>query len=201
MSKQITVDRETWERVMTFVRSYVKPCGNDPLVLCLNHGLTSGGITDEQWQAFLDLPRAYIARSSALNGGNTMSETERATGATDEQIAAAAVVADSYATHFDWRNDRDAETFIEDITNDMCAAIVPPGYRIVPADAVLSEAEREDGGRFVRQVWVDYCRETGDTKPSHSAPWEELSAWDKEVDRRIYEAVFRRIVARGGGGG
>lgn len=50
--------------------------------------------------------------------------------------------------------------------------------------------DREALGKFVRDVWVAYCLETGDTKPSHIAPWEELSEWDKEADRRIGERLW-----------
>lgn len=51
--------------------------------------------------------------------------------------------------------------------------------------------DRETLGRVVRQAWVEYCQEIGDTKPSHLAPWEELSEQDKEADRRIGEAVVK----------
>lgn len=47
-------------------------------------------------------------------------------------------------------------------------------------------------GRIVREAWIRYCLETGDTKASHIAPWESLSAWDKEADRRIALAVASR---------
>ena len=53
---------------------------------------------------------------------------------------------------------------------------------------------REMLGEMVRKEWVRYCIETGDTKPSHIAPWEELSEWDKEADRRIGEAVWNRAI-------
>jgi hypothetical protein len=43
---------------------------------------------------------------------------------------------------------------------------------------------------LVRETWVKYCLETGDTKPSHITPYDELSEWDKEADRRIGEAIF-----------
>jgi hypothetical protein len=49
---------------------------------------------------------------------------------------------------------------------------------------------REELGQMVRQIWIDYCLETGDTKPSHTAPWEQLSDWDREVDMRIGEILF-----------
>ena len=43
---------------------------------------------------------------------------------------------------------------------------------------------------------VAYCQETGDTKPSHLAPWEELSEWDKEADRRIGAAIAVMMAER-----
>jgi len=48
--------------------------------------------------------------------------------------------------------------------------------------------------QFVREAWINYCRETGDTKPSHLTPWEELSEWDKEADRRIATALLDVIL-------
>lgn len=56
-------------------------------------------------------------------------------------------------------------------------------------DTLPGWMSREDVGKLVRQTWIDYCREIGDTKPSHLAPWEELSEQDKEADRRIGDAV------------
>lgn len=51
---------------------------------------------------------------------------------------------------------------------------------------------RDEGGKAVREAWVNYVRETvAEPKPSHVAPWEELSEWDKEADRRIYDAVLK----------
>lgn len=40
-------------------------------------------------------------------------------------------------------------------------------------------------GRIVREVWLRHCREIGDTKASHNAPWEELSDEDRMVDIKI----------------
>jgi len=57
----------------------------------------------------------------------------------------------------------------------------------------LNAVQREFLACIVRQAWVDYCIETGDTKESHIAPWEEISEWDKEADRRIAEAVASYI--------
>lgn len=66
-----------------------------------------------------------------------------------------------------------------------------------PAPDVSDEAlDREKLGRIVREVWVRYAIEHGDTKPGHLAPWEELSEYDREVDRQIGETV---ALASGGG--
>lgn len=54
---------------------------------------------------------------------------------------------------------------------------------------------RECLGRVVRFAWIEYCVSTGDTKPSHIAPWEELSEWDKEADRVIGEAIANVVTA------
>lgn len=56
--------------------------------------------------------------------------------------------------------------------------------------------DREQLGRLVRQVWTAYCLETGDLKPSHVALWEEITEWDREVDRRIGEAVAGAVLRR-----
>jgi hypothetical protein len=49
---------------------------------------------------------------------------------------------------------------------------------------------RELLGKIVREQWVIYCRSIGDDKPSHVAPWAELSEQDKEADRQIGEALW-----------
>jgi len=53
-----------------------------------------------------------------------------------------------------------------------------------------NEKNRDLLGRKVREVWIAYCLEVGDTKPSHIAPYDDLSEVDKEADRRIGEALF-----------
>ena len=53
---------------------------------------------------------------------------------------------------------------------------------------------RETLGKLVRETWVKYCLETGDFKESHIKGWDFLSEWDKEVDRRIGEAVHRYVI-------
>lgn len=45
-------------------------------------------------------------------------------------------------------------------------------------------------GRLVRAVWVEYCKEIGDSNPAHLMPYDLLNETDKEADRRIGEAVM-----------
>lgn len=53
------------------------------------------------------------------------------------------------------------------------------------------EVNREEMGKMVREAWLAYCRETDQpVNHKHSATWEELTEWEKEVDRRIGESLF-----------
>lgn len=56
------------------------------------------------------------------------------------------------------------------------------------------ELSREALGQVVRAEWVRYCKEIGDSKPSHVAPWEALGEADKEADRRIGQAVAQAVL-------
>lgn len=49
--------------------------------------------------------------------------------------------------------------------------------------------DRETLGQVVRAAWIAWAREQPNPKPSWLVPWEELSAADKEADRRIGDAV------------
>jgi hypothetical protein len=49
---------------------------------------------------------------------------------------------------------------------------------------------REFCGKMIRYKWVKRCIETGDTKPSHLVPWEELNENDKEMDRILGETLY-----------
>lgn len=51
--------------------------------------------------------------------------------------------------------------------------------------------DRDALGRKVREAWVAWAREQPDPKPSWLLPWERLAEPDREVDRRIGEALFR----------
>jgi hypothetical protein len=61
------------------------------------------------------------------------------------------------------------------------------------ADALLPHLEaldRERLGIIVRAVWVEWAHEQPNPKPSWLQPWEALDEPDKEVDRRIGEALY-----------
>jgi hypothetical protein len=55
----------------------------------------------------------------------------------------------------------------------------------------MKDEDREQCGRIVRRVWVEWAREQPNPKPSWLLPWEELSEPDREVARRIGETLFR----------
>lgn len=55
----------------------------------------------------------------------------------------------------------------------------------------IDERKRDELGLFVRLAWVEYCQSIGDAKPSHIAPYHELSEADKEADRCIGEAIYQ----------
>lgn len=56
----------------------------------------------------------------------------------------------------------------------------------------MTRMTREELGRLVRKIWVDYCLETGYTdRRDRICPWEEMDDWSQEVDMRIGEAVYK----------
>lgn len=61
----------------------------------------------------------------------------------------------------------------------------------------MTERDREELGRLVREVWVRWAREQPDPKSSWLTPWEGLSEPDREVDRRIGDALYRLGVEDG----
>ena len=63
----------------------------------------------------------------------------------------------------------------------------------------MTPERREELGRLTREVWIQRASRLGDTKPSHIAPWEQLSEDDKETDCQIGQAIAeneRRLCAR-----
>lgn len=49
---------------------------------------------------------------------------------------------------------------------------------------------REELGRHVRKIWIDWARQQPSPKPSWLLSWEELSEPDREVDRRIGTELY-----------
>jgi hypothetical protein len=57
--------------------------------------------------------------------------------------------------------------------------------------------DREEAGRLVREIWVQWAREQPDPKPSWLLPWEDLDDGQREVDMRIGEALVAKGRAAG----
>lgn len=57
-------------------------------------------------------------------------------------------------------------------------------------DDHVAVPKREELGRLVRSIWLEWAKEQPNPKPSWLLPWEELSEPEKEVDRRIGEKLF-----------
>lgn len=53
---------------------------------------------------------------------------------------------------------------------------------------------RERLGQIVRETWIEWAKEQPNPKPSWLVPWEGLSEPDREVDRRIGEAVRTEVL-------
>lgn len=53
---------------------------------------------------------------------------------------------------------------------------------------------REQKGRFVALCWLGQIhRHFPDPKPSYVADWDELPAWQREVDADIFETIEARL--------
>ena len=55
---------------------------------------------------------------------------------------------------------------------------------------MMNREKREQLGKMVRDVWISWASEQKDPKLSWLVSWEVLSEPDKEVDRRIGEALY-----------
>jgi hypothetical protein len=55
--------------------------------------------------------------------------------------------------------------------------------------------DREVYGRKVREVWIAWCRERGETKGHKLSPFDEMPADIKEVDMRIGEEVAKLTIS------
>jgi hypothetical protein len=58
------------------------------------------------------------------------------------------------------------------------------------ADYVPPVVRREERGRRVREVWIEWARDQPNPKPSWLVPYDDLSETDKEADRRIGSALW-----------
>jgi hypothetical protein len=56
---------------------------------------------------------------------------------------------------------------------------------------IINQELREQLGKKVREVWINWAKEQPNPKLSWLKPWKELSEPDKEVDRRIGEALYK----------
>lgn len=65
------------------------------------------------------------------------------------------------------------------------------------ADEYRVPSDRESLGQMVRHVWVEWASEQESPKPSWLVSWEGLSEPDREVDRRIGEALYLAGYANG----
>jgi hypothetical protein len=54
--------------------------------------------------------------------------------------------------------------------------------------------DREELGKLVRKVWMEWAREQLDAKQDWLDPWETLSPRIKDVDCRIGEAVQQAVL-------
>jgi hypothetical protein len=59
-------------------------------------------------------------------------------------------------------------------------------------DAMGDDDSRDALGQHVRAVWIAWAREQPNPKPSWLVPWSGLSEPDREVDRMIGEALYKR---------
>jgi hypothetical protein len=60
-------------------------------------------------------------------------------------------------------------------------------------------SDREKGGRLVRLAWVKgvHTHFPEEPKASYTAPWEEISEWEREIVSSIYEQM--RVFLQAGG--
>lgn len=55
---------------------------------------------------------------------------------------------------------------------------------------------RDELGKIVRDEWVKFAQQDPKSPPHHLVPWENLDEKNREVDRRIGEAVVRAVSAK-----
>ena len=83
-----------------------------------------------------------------------------------------------------WEQTPDWERACAAATQDLIQALIRSSE-----NAALN-LKREQKGQFVAACWnAQIYRHIPDPKPSYVAPWEDLPAWQKEVDADIFDAV------------
>ena len=64
------------------------------------------------------------------------------------------------------------------------------------SEGAVAELSREQRGRFVALCWTaQVYRAFVDPKPSYVADWNELPAWQREVDADIFDAIEQAAAA------
>ena len=58
------------------------------------------------------------------------------------------------------------------------------------ANGGRDDPSREELGKLVRSVWIEWAKDQHNAKKSWLLGWEELSEPDKEVDRMIGERLY-----------
>ena len=55
--------------------------------------------------------------------------------------------------------------------------------------------DREELGKLVRETWIKYRVSIGDKKLTHLIKWEFLTENEREVDRKIGEAIQNKVIS------
>ena len=62
-------------------------------------------------------------------------------------------------------------------------------------DEQVTRLNREQGGRVIRIAWIGQVyKHIPDPKPSYVCNWEEISSWEQEVDRDIFEKIQTKVL-------
>jgi hypothetical protein len=86
----------------------------------------------------------------------------------------------------------DVRRLIRALRGERSAACAANELIHVFVDATGDDDSRDALGQHVRAVWIAWAREQPNPKPSWLVPWEGLSEPDREVDRMIGEALYKR---------
>ena len=79
---------------------------------------------------------------------------------------------------------------VSSIYEQICAFILADGLEKNP----ISPLTREQGGRLVRLIWINQVyRLLSHPKEAYVQPWENMPAWEREIDRDIFVAIEREV--------